>query len=548
MQRIEKPHEDLVLPKSVVRLTARLDEFVVSDSKPLGIGKTSEPILVRYTGSDPNIKKFGTDLVLKRTHRQAEKSSRPFQHSLQYEVENIDAINEQFPKVQPQQVIIGASIDLSSAEGIETAIIMPLISYSAEAKPANAYQYLNLAVHNSDPEFSRTRIANTLNDFIHNIQSAVQELHGLGYLHLDGALRNYMLQHTKKEGAGEFAFKLIDLGLSRPIVVEKGLATLLPIEQPLTILDKRALYLENGARRVSIVTDLFQMRCMMLEMVGLAVGLSQNEILGLKDKEGKEIPLRGYEKARRAYASDDELLVCLTNNLIHYLKKRELFEEKAQPLLIWLNAYHPYMTQLPAYTLEEISTKEGALAVAEKDLKQFNKYAKIFAKEIAQAANELSERPPSISRQVSAPFIESEEDSILQYRKPALTLSLDGQKKSDRLFTQRRSSFSELYKFKNLLTEVRETANVLKPQIDFNLMLGFNDILKKIENVNIEEMNQSQCKYLWEEITKIAVEQAKKIHVNKHAVEFYRCIVDENTMQLAELKRRFKKSDKKNRS
>ena len=203
-----------------------------------------------------------------------------------------------------------------------------------------------------------------------------------------------------------------------------------------------------------------------------------------------------------------------------------------------MQAYYPFITQLPACTPEEELALSGALSIAQRDLSEFSICAKEFEASIQLLENNfLPASAAPIARHASLsqlPSTAAEDGGYADVDNTAVR-SANPLAGHEKLFG-RCKSFSELGKYQNLLETVQGVVDSLRQDADFIQGAGFNRIDQELKAIDVGRLNQSQCKLLWEKVLKIAGEQVRKIHVNENLRQFYQLIQDENTYGLQKMK------------
>lgn len=286
-----------------------------------------------------------------------------------------------------------ASYPLSSViqAGDKTWIIAQVISYGInvhhEPVSSDLEKFMQSLSTNmsfaSDNPAAMAGLERMLNSFTASLVSAQHHLNSKGVLHMDTAIRNFLVcQPEIKEGELTFGLKICDFGLSK-IMSDTGKAALInevgsPVKLPILYMNNEMFLqqrMEEGGkqyvkREFSVHTDIFSRKVAIMEMLGTLAGMNFKESFlqnrdylnsrrGMSDTNVLEIYLNSVKQAALALTvKKDE-----QGNIINRVN-----DWRSQIILDFITSYEPYLTRVPDSKLG----KEEALAA---DFKSFSESA-----------------------------------------------------------------------------------------------------------------------------------------------------------------------------
>jgi len=205
----------------------------------------------------------------------------------------------------------------------------------------------------------KKQLSGLFTNITEGIHTSQSQIHGMGVLHLDTALRNFML-------STDSSIRLIDFGLSR-VMPENGIV---PItfnrdnspESPRTRYDKAAYSSKKSKTdpnmrelSLSIRTDLFAKKFTLMELACVIMGGNEHSLTkGLSDSR------KVTAKKDNIVLSDQETLQYYLNNLIefgetHMIGKRD----PRNPIFnAFIASFREYLTHIP----EAGASKESIIA------------------------------------------------------------------------------------------------------------------------------------------------------------------------------------------
>lgn len=375
-------HSDDSINISTINTVAQTSDFIKVQS--LGFGAYGTVASYIYNGFDPTLlalsstKQPGGTIVIKMFHHDKVDM---------HEVRNVSYLSQGLlPRESlryPQQAII----NLEGKICIASELIQHGVNQSSDLEKFLSDMSNHLGFFSGKFQIEAAKYA--LQGFAQAIVTAQQQLHSVGLLHLDTALRNFLVtQPQLVNGAIKFSAKISDFGLSGKYNEQgKYERAYLNLPQqdlllPYSMLNQETLIktLDPNTNTAKITftihTDIFSRKAALMEMLIVWLGHQRENILAVDMRVDKNNPhliiprenAGDYFHQRHSLGGDkpgDEYLLQKYLENVSNVTVLEIVKGNPRAAMVreFLDAYKPYLTTMPNRDLSiaAIETQDMAL-------------------------------------------------------------------------------------------------------------------------------------------------------------------------------------------
>ncbi len=356
-----KTHEDILRDNGFVRVGNA------------NIGAGGDCGFYKYVGSEPRFQeKFNDEMIFIKFAKNDAK-----QDTIITTNNEIDIIQSVFEKAdrKDNETLYRPEIIVADLEGAKF-IMNECVFYDKTNQLKSDLEQFVLERGSVDSDMPMNEIDGKFLDKIFTgIVNAQSKLHADFVIHLDTALRNYMMAENEQE-------KIIDFGLSKKIDPTTGVAlndgALRSISTPSVYYYDQAslqgLGNKEGPTGVSLRTDVFSRKIAMIEAMALYAGLPAKG----RGSAVTEIFFKGMPRLEQVKHSDEARLAHYVTNLQAYVNENLADND---PRLAIINEkiqhYREYLTTMPPLQtpLLSVSRQDTANFQATNDPSQRNKRA-----------------------------------------------------------------------------------------------------------------------------------------------------------------------------
>lgn len=337
--------------------------------KKLGSGNDGFVLLCQYHGTNEKIKSLcdANGYIAAKVAKEGKKLDLT-EANISKEIEGNTAKNPTLAtKLNPV-------IALNNAQGEVKCFLSRVVSYSnKEGLPISSDiqsffvdAFPNLGAGPTSSKLSlllQNDLSIALSQLTSGMHASQTEMHIGSIVHLDTAARNYLLQIAQQDKAGNIINLLpvlIDYNRSQKISDHQSVA-MNTQEAPIRYLSS-AVY---ATHQQNVASDLFALRCAIIEMVGFASGATDvNQVLTLSDdynNHQKFIDLRLGKKKEKEddpnYRDDKEALAKYLDNVVKLIEKCPDKKKKAE-LELFVTTYKDYLTSMPPPGMSNTETRD----------------------------------------------------------------------------------------------------------------------------------------------------------------------------------------------